>query len=394
MILTSRRMLTDAGLVPGWVRLEGGTIAACGLGTPGVGSREATSGPTLDLGERALSAGLVDVHCHGGGGGSFTSGAVDEARRAVRTHREAGTTSIMASLVTDAVPNLLEQVEGLAGLVAEGELLGIHLEGPCLSALHRGAHEPSLLRAPADVDVATLARAGGGAVAMMTLATELPGGLDAVRTLREAGVVAALGHTDATYEQAREALAAGVEVATHLCNAMRGLHHREPGPILACLLHESAWLEVIADGVHSAWPVVAGLFAAAPDRVVLVTDAMSAAGMSDGTTWLGPLEVNVRDGVARLVSTGAIAGSTLTLAEAVRRCVRDAGLDLATVLPAATAHPADLLGRTDIGRLVAGARADLVVLDGGASPGEDVQVTAVMRGGRWLRSPEGGSAPA
>lgn len=416
MILASSRTLLPGGLAPGWVRVEGDRLAEVGLGAP-------TSGPVVDLGESLLAPGLVDMHCHGGGGGSFPTGDPDQARAAIAAHRRAGTTSLMASLVADSPDRLREQVRGLAPLVAAGELLGVHLEGPCLSPAHHGAHDPALLRSPADVDlvglVDRLTDEFGPVVRMVTLAPELDGGPEAVRGLAARGVVAAIGHTDATYEQTRAALAAGAPVATHLCNAMRGLHHREPGPILACLQDERVAIEVIADGVHLAAPVVAGLFAAAGERVVLITDALSAAGLGEGPMRLGPLDVLVRDGVARVVATGAIAGSMLTLSRALDFCVRRADVDLAAALAAATAHPARALGRDDLGVLAAGARADLVVLDtpagpagpagpaeptGTAAPAEPtgpaetdgasgqgpagVTVARVMRAGRWLDDAE------
>ena len=413
MILASARTLLPGGLAPGWVRVDGERIGAVGLGDP-------PAGPVVDLGEAVISPGLVDMHCHGGGGGSFPSGEPDQARAAVAAHRRAGTTSLMASLVADSPDRLREQVRGLAPLVAAGELVGVHLEGPCLSPAHHGAHDPALLRSPADVDlvglVDDLTDEFGPVVRMVTLAPELDGGPEAVRGLAARGVIAAVGHTDATYEQTRAALAAGAPVATHLCNAMRGLHHREPGPILACLQDEHVAIEVIADGVHLAAPVVAGLFAAAGERVVLITDALSAAGLGDGPIRLGPLDVVVRDGVARVVATGAIAGSTLTLSRALDFCVRRAGVDLAAALAAATAHPARALRRDDLGVLAAGARADLVVFDTPAEPADPavsadpvvaaepnaptgpdggpgrapagVNVARVMRAGRWLDDAE------
>ncbi|MDO5710275.1 MAG: amidohydrolase family protein, partial [Micrococcales bacterium] len=328
MILTSQRVLTPAGeLRPGWVYIEGDRVAATGLGTDpgneaglgsGIESPAAGEEDVLYLGNDVISPGFVDMHCHGGGGASFTTGSVEDARQVLATHWHEGSTSVMASLVTDTPEVLGEHVQSLAPLVRADDLLGVHLEGPCLSRVHQGAHAPELLVAPAAIDLLGILDAAPGTVQMITIATELEGGLDAVAQLRERGAKVALGHSDATYLQTRAAIAAGVTVATHLCNAMRPLHHREPGPILAFLQDDAAWVELIADGVHLAAEVVNGLFAVAARRIVLVTDAMSAAGMGDGTALLGPLEVSVRDGVARLTSTGAIAGSTLTLSRAVR----------------------------------------------------------------------------
>jgi N-acetylglucosamine-6-phosphate deacetylase len=213
---------------------------------------------------------------------------------------------------------------------------------------------------------------------MVTLAPELPGGLDAVRRLSALGVVAAIGHTDATYDQARAALDAGASVGTHLFNAMRGLHHREPGPVTALLEHPDAYVELIADGVHL-HPAVLRLAATRkPHLAVLVTDAMAAAGAGDGDYRLGDLSVQVRDGTARLADSGTIAGSTLTMAAAVKFAIRFAGLAIEDVVRAATASPAAMLGLTKVGALRPGYRADLVVLD------EQLDVLRVLHRGVWV----------
>jgi N-acetylglucosamine-6-phosphate deacetylase len=262
--------------------------------------------------------------------------------------------------------------------VDAGLLAGIHLEGPWLSPRYAGAHEPSLLTTPRATDVDRLLEAGRGHVRMVTLAPELDGALDAVARLAREGVVAAIGHTDATYDEARAALDAGARAGTHLFNAMRGLHHREPGPVAALLEDEEARIELVADGVHVHPSVLALAARAKPDRVVLVTDAMAAAAAADGDYRLGRLEVHVREGVARLAQSGAIAGSTLTMGHAVRYAVTVAGLPLLEVVRAASSAPADLLGIERVGRLDPGAFADLVVLD------DDLEVRRVMRRGRWV----------
>ena len=197
-----------------------------------------------------LVPGFVDVHCHGGGGASFTTGDAGDAAAVVAAHRAHGTTSLVASLVTDTLDRLEAAVLALSPLVHEGELAGIHLEGPWLSAVHCGAHEPALLRSPDPAEVSRLVDAGGGAVRMVTLAPELDGGIEAVEVLAARGVVAAVGHTDATWAVTRRALDAGATAGTHLFNAMRALHHREPGPVLALLEDPRACVELVADGVH------------------------------------------------------------------------------------------------------------------------------------------------
>ena len=372
MLLTAQQVVTPARVhAPGWLDVDGDRIVDGGEGPP---PRPAD----LDLGDSTLVPGFVDAHVHGGGGASFDAGTDDAVRTTVGAHLAAGTTTMMASLVTDTVDALESRVVRLAAAVADGLVAGIHLEGPWLSPKQAGAHDTALLRDPDPADVARLLAAGDGAVRMVTLAPELPGGLDTVRRLTAAGVVAAVGHTDATYDVAREALDAGASVGTHLFNAMRGLHQREPGPPTALLEHPDAFVELIADGVHL-HPAVLRLAATAkPHHFLLVTDAMAAAAGDDGDYQLGPMAVTVRDGVARLTDSEMIAGSTLTMAAAVRYAVREAGLALPDVVRAATTTPATMLGLARVGALRPGFAADLVVLD------DDLRVTGVMKAGRWV----------
>ena len=365
-------MVTPARVfAPGWVLVESDRIFDVGHGVP---PRPAD----VDLPSATIVPGYVDAHVHGGGGASYDTGDPEDAATVARAHLAHGTTTIMASLVTDGPKSLERSVRELAELVDEGLLAGLHLEGPWLSPRHVGAHDPLLLSEPRPEDVEALIEAAGGHLRMVTLAPELPGGLDAVRRLTAAGVVVAIGHTDATYDDARAALDAGASVGTHLFNAMRGLHHREPGPVAALLEHPDAYVELIADGVHL-HPAVLRLAATRkPHLAVLVTDAMAAAAAGDGDYALGPMAVHVRDGVARLADSGAIAGSTLTMAAAVKFAVRTAGLPIEEVVRAATASPASMLGLDRVGALRPGFSADLVVLD------EDLEVTRVLHRGHWV----------
>jgi N-acetylglucosamine-6-phosphate deacetylase len=369
VIAAARVVSGDLVLEPGWVEWAGPTLLAVGGGAP-------PRAADLEASAATVTPGFVDIHAHGGGGAEFGADAA-AALRARECHRAHGTTTMLASLVTAPADELERSVRMLAELVADGTLGGIHLEGPWLSAAHRGAHRAALLHPPTAAEVARLLAAGGGAVRCVTLAPELAGGLDAIRRVVDAGAVAAVGHTDATYATARAALDAGARLGTHLFNAMRPVHHREPGAALALLEHPAAHVEIIADGVHL-HPAVVRAAATGAAGPVLVTDAMAAAGAPDGGYRLGGLDVEVRGRVARLRGSDTIAGSTLTLDAAVRYAVRHAGLPLLDAVRAATAGPAAVLGRIDIGRLVPGARADLVVLD------EDLRVTRVLHAGNWV----------
>ena len=338
----------------------------------------------IDVSTHWLVPGFVDIHNHGGGGASFTSGTVDDVLKGIHTHRLHGTTTLVASMVTGDMDFLAQRAGLLSELAEQGEIAGIHFEGPFISPCRKGAHSEALLRNPDPAAVRRLVDAARGRAKMVTLATELPGGLDSVRLLVEHGVIAAIGHTDATYEQTLAAIDAGATVATHLFNAMPVLGHRDPGPVAALLEDERVTVELINDGTHLHPATLELAFhRAGADRVAFITDAMDAAGFGDGRYWLGPLEVEVADGVARLVEGGSIAGSTLTLDRAFQRAVTVDRLPVEAVVAALSANPARLLGMDDrIGSLEPGKDADLVLLDA------DFALKGVMRRGEWVVEPQ------
>ena len=363
-------ILPDREYSPGWVEVRGGLIVACGAGDP---PRPAD----VSLPAGVLAPGFIDAHNHGGGGVSFNDAdTAAVTRRITQTHRDYGTTTMIASLVTAPIDEMERLVRSLAELVHDGLLAGIHLEGPWLSPEHRGAHAAHLLLLPDQASVERLMGAGGGAVRMVTIAPELEGGLAAVARIVEYGAVAAVGHTDADYDLTQAAIAAGATAGTHVFNAMRPLHHRAPGAALALLDDPTVFAELVADGVHL-HPAVVRLITDSPARPVFVTDAMAAAGAADGDYKLGALDVRVVDGQARLMD-GTIAGSVLTLSNAVQYAVLTAGVPLPLAIRAATQNPADLLTITDRGRIQPGLRADLVLLDA------DLHVHATLLEGTWV----------
>ena len=356
-VVTPEGVLDDAT-----VHVEGDRITEVAVGTSG----------DADLTASWVVPGFVDLHVHGGGGFAFTDAG--QARGAIAFHRGHGTTTMLASLVTAARRETLDQTTALAELVHSGELAGVHLEGPYLSTARCGAQNPAHLRDPDPAELADLI--GLGVVRSVTLAPELPGALPAIELLCKHGVVAAIGHTDATYEETRAAVEAGATLATHLCNGMRPVHHRDPGPIIALLDSPGVVCEAVADGVHLHDGMLRHIVGGAgADRVALVTDAIAAAGMPDGEFDLGGLAVAVADGVARLADAGTIAGSTLTMAAAFGRSVRS-GLSVVDSVRMASTTPARVLGLAgEVGSISAGLRADLVLL------ADDLTVTAVVRAG-------------
>ncbi|MFI9260616.1 N-acetylglucosamine-6-phosphate deacetylase [Streptomyces sioyaensis] len=391
-VLAGARIARPSGVVEGGrIAVEGGRIAAVRSRDADRGQEgdEGAAGETMDLSGHLIVPGFVDMHVHGGGGGSFSSADPEECLAVIGTHRRHGTTSMVASTVTGELTDLARQAAVLAELVQQGELAGIHFEGPFISPHRCGAHQPELLRDPDPAEVRRLLDAARGTAAMMTVAPELPGGLDSVRLLADAGVIAAVGHTDSSYDATRRAIDAGATVATHLFNAMPALGHRAPGPVAALLEDERITVELINDGTHLHPSVLQLAVRQAGDgRVAFITDAMGAAGMSDGMYPLGPMQVEVTDGVARISggpTAGSIAGSTLTLDRAFRRAVTVDSLTVDQAVQALSATPARLLGIDDrTGSLSYGKDADLVVLDAAYA------VVGVMRRGEWLVHPQKG----
>jgi N-acetylglucosamine-6-phosphate deacetylase len=373
--LANARVVLADDVREGWLTIEDGRITHVGRG--------AAPRDGVDLGGRYVLPGFVDIHQHGGAGGSYPAADAEQAARAAEFHLRHGATTRVASLVTAAPDDLARAVATLAELCDDGVFAGIHLEGPYISPAKCGAHDPALLRDPDPAELADLVKAGRGHVRMLTIAPELPGAMDVIRRAADAGVIAALGHTDASYERTLEGVEAGATVATHLFNAMPPLHHRRPGAIAALLEDERVTVELINDGVH-VHPAMLRLArsAAGAGRVALVTDAMAAAGLGDGDYLLGSMAVRVERGEARLVEGGAIAGSTLTMDVALRRTVREVGLSLPEAARAAALNPARVLGIADrVGSIEAGKDADLVVLS------DDLRLDGVMKGGAWVVTP-------
>jgi len=274
-----------------------------------------------------MATGFTDIHCHGGGGYSFSDSNPEHIQIAIDTHKAHGTTTQIASLVTEPLDALKKQIKNLLPFVESGSLAGIHLEGPYLSHARCGAHDPALLRAPKLDEIKELLDAGKGHIKMLTIAPELPGALETIAYLRSIGVTAAIGHSDATFDEAVAGIKAGATVVTHMFNGLPALDHREATVTNALLVNPDIYFEIILDGTHVNNSAMELMLKLAADRIILVTDAMSAAGGKDGRYKIGNLDVNVSGGVATLVSNGSLAGSTLTMDSAHDRLVRDHGVN-------------------------------------------------------------------
>ena len=358
-----------------WAISEGGVISETGTSAQAFEEAAERHGipeqNRIDAHGMLLTPGYVDIHVHGAWGMSFDDGA-DGIRTARAGHMLHGTTRQVCSLIT----NPLDVMEANLRNVREAmrtrpDVLGAHLEGPFISPLHKGAHDLACLCDPTPERVAALVEAADGCLRQITIAPELPHAMRAIDTFAHEGVVCAVGHTDADFATTERAFDAGARLLTHLFNAMPGLHHRAPGPIPAAVEDRRVSIELINDGFHVQDPVLRLALGFAPHRTVLVTDAMAATDCPDGAYTLGKLDVRVTDGHARLVSNGAIAGSTLLLEHAVQRVVLELGMAPADAVEAATLAPARVFGfdgpnavtGTPLGLVCRGYAADMLLLD-------------------------------
>lgn len=409
-LIHSARKLDAHGEVDSfWMLTDGDTIVGTGHGAPPEAAATIAE-QVVDAGGSWLVPGFIDLHGHGGGGFSFDGGD-DAIPPALATHRRHGTTRSVLSLVAAPLPDLRSSLSRIADLAHDDPLvLGSHLEGPFLAPARRGAHDPTALREPSPNEVEQLIGAARGTLRQLTIAPELPGALETIDVLVEAGVVVAVGHTEADVALTRAAFDRGARLLTHAFNAMPGIHHRAPGPVVAALGDERVTLELILDGEHVHPEIAALAFRSAPGRIALITDAMAAAGAGDGDYRLGGLDVTVEGGRAVLSGTGfddgtghsgpghsgpghsgtgldrgpdgggTLAGSTLTQDAALRVAVSRAGITPQDAITALTLTPARALGLEHRhGLLAVGFAADAVLLD------HAWQVTDVWAAGARIR---------
>jgi len=339
MLIEHARKLDAHGEIDDfWMLVSGETIVATGTGR---GPRAST---TVDASGSWLTPGFIDLHCHGGGGHSFDDG-IESITAGLRFHRAHGTTRSLVSLVANPLDDILKSLRVIADMASRDSLLlGSHMEGPFLSPQRSGAHNTAHLRNPIPTELEQILAASRGTLRQITLAPELPDAFLAIDLLTAAGVVVSLGHTESTDLLARTAFDRGARMLTHAFNAMPGIHHRAPGPIVAAFSDNRVVIELILDGHHVDPSVAALLFAATPGRIAIVTDAMAGAGLPDGDFTLGTLEVTVSGGVARLRGTETIAGSTVTQDVALRIAIEELHIPPSAAVEALTLTPARALG--------------------------------------------------
>jgi N-acetylglucosamine-6-phosphate deacetylase len=385
-IYASRILTPQDEILDGVILVEETRIAA-------IGHRDEVHVPpgSLDYVATGLTVvpGFVDIHIHGAGGHDVMEENARALDKITSTVARYGTTSMLATTVTASPEETCKSLEGIAHYIRNhekqeesprlaAEILGIHLEGPFISKVRRGVHPTESIARPSLELLETFFKAADGLVRILTLAPEIPGATEMIQAAVAAGVVAAMGHTDANYDQARAAIRAGVRHAVHTFNAMRPFTHRDPGVLAAIMTDVDITAEIIADGVHVAGPAIQVLLGAKGfDTVILVSDGIAATGMADGTYRLGTTEAIVENGVARN-SEGKLAGSTLTLDRALRNIVA-LGVPIVDAIRMATVLPARRLGLAGKkGILAVGADADLVVLT------PELQVAGVMTRGAGL----------
>jgi len=367
----------------GWLYMKDGRIAALG-GEDETPPPEAASAPRVDGEGGWALPGFIDLHVHGGAGCDFMDAEEASFGAIARFHARHGTTGMLATTLTAPKERLDAALEAASRFMASptpgARILGVHLEGPFVNIKWRGAQNPDYIVPPRLDWLEDWAARWPGLIRIQTLAPETEGALEYIRRLDGLGIVPACGHTDASYEVIRAAAECGLRHAVHTFNAMRPCHHREPGTVGTVLTDDRIMAEVIADG-HHVHPAGVELVirAKGPGRVILVTDAMAAAGMPDGEYELGGLSVEMRGGVARLRDSGNLAGSTLTMIDAFRFAVRKVGVSVADASRMASLNPARQIGvDREMGSLKPGKRADVLLLDG------DLELRRVWIGGREL----------
>jgi N-acetylglucosamine-6-phosphate deacetylase len=379
MMITNGQLVTPFQVRRGTVVIEEGIITYVG------DEANAPQGiePVLDAKGAYVTPGLIDIHVHGGGGGDVMDGTVAALEQMAQTFARYGTTAFLPATVTATHKDILQAVDAVKEAAEEGtagaQVMGVHLEGPYINDIRRGAQNPAHIRPPSLQELEDVWRTCGPLLKLVTMAPEIEGASEAIRQLRSWGVTVAVGHTDASYDQVMEAHLWGANHICHAFNGMRGLHHREPGVVGAALTCDGFSAELICDGIH-VHPVAMKLLlrAKGPDKIVLVTDTVRAMGLPEGRYQLGGLDINVSQGAARL-TTGELAGSTLSMAMAVKNATQMLGVSLPQAIQMASYNPAHTVGMGHRkGSLTVGKDGDLAIFD------QDLNALATIVAGKMV----------
>lgn len=378
-MITNGQLVTPFQVRRGTVVIEEGIITYVG------DEANAPQGiePVLDAKGAYVTPGLIDIHVHGGGGGDVMDGTVAALEQMAQTFARYGTTAFLPATVTATHKDILQAVDAVKEAAEEGtagaQVMGVHLEGPYINDIRRGAQNPAHIRPPSLQELEDVWRTCGPLLKLVTMAPEIEGASEAIRQLRSWGVTVAVGHTDASYDQVMEAHLWGANHICHAFNGMRGLHHREPGVVGAALTCDGFSAELICDGIH-VHPVAMKLLlrAKGPDKIVLVTDTVRAMGLPEGRYQLGGLDINVSQGAARL-TTGELAGSTLSMAMAVKNATQMLGVSLPQAIQMASYNPAHTVGMGHRkGSLTVGKDGDLAIFD------QDLNALATIVAGKMV----------
>ncbi|EAC5809034.1 N-acetylglucosamine-6-phosphate deacetylase [Listeria monocytogenes] len=321
--------------------------------------------PTFDGNGRLLIPGMIDVHIHGAKNYDMMDGSTESIQAVSMACAETGYTSFLVTSVSSSLEDLIQmirQTKKVIGKEKGAKIAGIHLEGPYLNIEKKGMQNPAHLRHPDLKEMKKIFDEADGLIKMVTIAPELPGGIELIDFLKKRGVVVAIAHSNATYEEAQDAFEKGASHITHCFNAMPAIHHRAPGLVAAALENDSISVQAIVDGVHLHPGIVRLIHKIkGPDKMVLTTDALQAMGVGDGEYIFGGHQVTVTEGVARL-QDGTLASSTVTMNKSLRLS-NEFGINLQDTIQMATSTPADILGMKNLGRIEKGYSADLVLLD-------------------------------
>ena len=356
------RLIDDDGIEPSGVLFQNGKIVSVNRDNK---SSKLAADNEIDGNGHFLIPGMIDVHIHGAEGFDMMDGTTESVKAVSKACARTGCTSFLATSVSSSIEDLLNMVTNVkevAGREPGAKIIGIHSEGPYLNVKRKGMQNERYLRHPDLKEMKKIMEHTGSLLKMVTLAPELPGGMEMIRFLKEHGIIAAIAHSDATYDDAKQAFQCGASHITHCFNGMRPIHHRDPGVIIAAFEESSVSVQAIVDHIHLHPAIVRLIYREkGPDKMVLITDALQAMGMGDGTYLFGGHEVKVVDRVATL-SDGTLASSTVTMNEALEKTV-SSGIPLRDAVKMATRTPADILGLSNKGRLEPGADADLVLIN-------------------------------